>query len=203
MAYNTITIATKRLRVMIGLLGMSLAWLVCLITLSMPQSISITYYNIYAVGTFMLVLGSASILLICYKGYTKIDDIINTIAGILGLMICLFPMEYKVDGEFIKTGVLHLSSNISHIIHCCSAIGFFGLLAFNSVFLFTKSEGVKTKGKKIRNIIYYVCGAGMLLSFLCLLLPVYNSTWITEMLALTFFGISWLTKANLFKFLDE
>ena len=101
------TINTKRMRVMIGLLGMLLPWLVALVTLSWPQSISFTYYSLYAVGIFMVILGSASILLINYRGYDKGDDITATIAGILGLMICFFPMTYLPEPS-IKTGVLHL-----------------------------------------------------------------------------------------------
>ena len=134
---NTVTVDTKRMRIMIGALGMLLPWLVALITLSWPQSVSITYYSLFAVGTFMVVLGSAGILLINYKGYEKIDDITATIAGGFAILICLFPMTY-LDDPSLKTGVLHLPSNISNIFHCVSAVGFFGTLAFMSFFLFTK-----------------------------------------------------------------
>ena len=201
---NNTSIDTRRLRCMIGWLGMLLPWLVCLITLSWPDSISITYYSYLAVGTFMIVLGSAATLLVCYKGYEKIDDIINILAGIAGALICLFPMEYKVGGEYVKTGALGLPSNVSGIFHNISAFLFFGLLAFNSLFLFTKSSGEMTKNKKIRNIIFRVCGVGMLASFLILLIPgsvLENKTWVTEMFALTFFGISWLTKAKCYPWL--
>ena len=94
---SIVTVNTKRMRIMIGALGMLLPWLVALITLSWPQSISITYYSLYAVGTFMVVLGSAGILLINYKGYDTLDDVISTIAGIFGILICLFPMTYPED----------------------------------------------------------------------------------------------------------
>ena len=65
----------------------------------------------------MVVLGSAGILLINYKGYEKIDDITATIAGVFGILICLFPMTYLPDPS-VKTGILHLPSNISNIFHC-------------------------------------------------------------------------------------
>jgi len=198
------SIDTRRLRCSIGWLGMLLPWLVVLITWSWPGSISITYYSYLATGTFMVILGSAGMLLMNYKGYTKVDDIINTITGIAGLLICAFPMAYKVAGEYIDTGVLGLPSNISGIFHNISAFLFFGLLSFNSLFLFTKSSGEMTKNKKIRNIIFRVCGIGMLASFLILLIPssvLENKTWVTEMFALTFFGISWLTKANCYPWL--
>ena len=198
------SIDTRRLRCSIGWLGMLLPWLVVLITWSWPHSISITYYSYLATGTFMVILGAAGMLLANYKGYTKVDDIINTITGIAGLGICAFPMEYKIADVYVKTGILGLDSNISGIFHNIFAVLFFGLLSFNSIFLFTKTKGEMTKNKKIRNIIFIVCGIGMIASFLLMLLPqksVPNKTWITEMFALTFFGISWLTKANCYPWL--
>lgn len=205
---KNVTVDTKRMRVMIGALGMALPWLVALITLSWPQSVSITYYSLFAVGTFMVVLGSAGILLINYKGYEKIDDITATIAGIFALLICIFPMTYLPDPS-IKTGVLHLPSNISNIFHCTSAVGFFGTLAFMSFFLFTKTKGEMTKQKKIKNIIYKVCGIGMMASFLLMLLNfipgvnIYNLTWIVEAIALFFFGTSWIIKADTIPYLKD
>lgn len=166
---NTVTVDTKRMRIMIGILGMLLPWLVALITLSWPESISCTYYSLFAVGTFMVVLGSAGILLINYKGYDKLDDITATLAGIFGILICLFPMTDAVAPE-TRVGVFHLVSTTSHIFHCISAFAFFGILAFMSFFLFTKTDGNITKQKKIKNIIYRVCGIGMMASFLLLLL---------------------------------
>lgn len=204
----SVTINTKRMRIMIGLLGMLLPWLVALITLSWPQSISITYYSIYAVGAFMVVLGSASILLINYKGYNLIDDICGTTAGVFGILICLFPMTY-LDNPSLKTGIFHLPSNVSNIFHCISAMGFFGILAFMSFFLFTKTSGEITKQKKIKNIIYRVCGIGMLGSFLLLLLNLipgfdcYNLTWIVEAIALFFFGLSWIVKSDAIPLLHD
>lgn len=205
---SNITVNTKRMRIMIGILGILLPWLVSLITLSFPQSISITYYSVYAVGTFMVILGSAGILLINYKGYSKIDDVMSTIAGIFGICVCLFPMTYIYDPN-LKTGIFHLPSYISDIFHCISAFIFFGVLAFMSFFLFTKTSGEMTKQKKIKNIIYRVCGIGMLLSFALLLLNlipnvyIYNLTWIVETIALFFFGVSWIIKSDAIPFLQD
>ena len=58
-----------------------------------------------------------------------------------------------------------------------------------------------TKGKKIRNIIFRVCGIGMVASFALLLIPTPHMIWIVETIALAFFGVSWLTKANCYKWL--
>ena len=62
-----------------------------------------------------------------------------------------------------------------------------------------------TEEKKKRNIIFRVCGIGMIASFLLLipllLLKVPAATWIIEAVALLFFGVSWLTKAQCYKWL--
>lgn len=204
---QNVTIDTKRLRLSIGILGMLLPWIVVLATLTWPQSISITYYSLFAVGSFVGVLGSAASCLFSYKGYSKIDDVSSTMAAIFGMLIILFPMTY-LDDPSLKTGVLHLPSNISNIFHCVSAVGFFGTLAFMSFFLFTKTSGEMTKQKKIKNIIYRVCGIGMLASFLLMLLNFfdwapYNLTWIVEAIALFFFGVSWIVKSDAIPFLKD
>lgn len=192
-------INTVRLRAFIGWLGMLLPWIVVALVGYFPQSISATWYT-NACTVFMIILGSASILLISYKGYEKIDDILLTCAGIAGLGICLFPCSVpNVTGD---VGTFLIDSKISNIIHFICAIIFFGLLAYNSFFLFTKGAGAVTKKKKIRNIIYRVCGVGMLASFLIMILPSFHiQVWLTEAIALFFFAISFLTKADIYPWL--
>lgn len=192
-------INTLRLRAMLGWLGMLLPWIVVLLIGYFPDSISATWYT-NACTVFMIILGSASILLISYKGYEKIDDIILTLSGIFGLGICLFPCAVaNAPGE---VGTFMVNSAVSNIIHFVCAILFFGFLAYNSFFLFTKSSGEMTRKKKIRNIIYRVCGVGMLASFIIMAFPYFPcQTWVTEALALFFFGISFLTKADIYPWL--
>ena len=194
-------INTLRLRAMLGALGMLLPWIVVLLIGYFPDSISATWYT-NACTVFMIILGSSSVLLISYKGYEKIDDILTTVTGIFGLGICLFPCSPEIGlGLPLPTPFL-IPHNVSNIIHLFCAITFFILLAINSFFLFTKSSGVMTKNKKIRNIIYRVCAIGMLVSFAFLLLPPFRiQIWLVETIALAFFGISWLTKADYYPWL--
>ena len=73
-----------------------------------------------------------------------------------------------------------------------------------SFFLFTKTgDQPITKRKKIRNIIYRVCGIGMLVSFALLFIPADNVTWIVEAIALFFFGLSWIVKSDACPFLRD
>lgn len=189
----------KRLRCFVGFLAILLPWLGALLLWRFPPSISSTYYTYEAGPVFMIILGAASILLMYYDGYDKTDDILNTITGILGMCICLFPCNHAT---LQYVGTFRTPVAISMWIHNIAAVLFFVLLAYISFFQFTKSSGNMTKQKKIRNIIYRVCGIGMLASFAILLLPgFYIQTWLTEAVALFFFGVSWLTKADAFVFL--
>lgn len=189
--------SVKSLRCFIGWLAFSLAPLVAIILWKIPPSISSTYYT-HAGAVFMIILGADSIFLMFYDGYDKKDDVLNTIAGIFGLLICLFPCGYDAE----RVGTFQTPVAISSAIHNISAAVFFAILSYVSLFQFTKSNGNMTEKKKKRNVIYRICGVGMIGSFALLLLPdFYIKVWLVEAIALTFFSLSWLTKANAYKWL--
>ena len=190
---------TLRIKLILGFLAIALPWIVVLLAGHIPQSISITYYLPQCIVPFMIILGASSGFLMCYKGYDLQDDLVLTASGIFGLLICLFP-TYAPNQTLV--GTFQIPVEVSVVIHNVSAILFFVLLSYNSLFLFTKGDENPTKNKKRRNIIYIVCGIGMIASFALLLLPeFYIKVWLVETIALTFFGISFLTKADIFPFL--
>lgn len=207
------SIDTVRLRKACGWLGMLLPIIVLVLCLvfqcvpghMFPDSISQTYYFAPTITPFMIILGAASILLMCYRGYERIDDIINTLTGIAGLCICLFPCSNSYLKLEAYVGTFQIPMEISGWIHNISAVLFFGLLAYNVIFLFTKSSGEMTKNKKKRNIVYYVCGIGMAIALVGIifvnLFKVYAGTWAVEAIALFFFGIAFLTKADVYPWL--
>ena len=209
-------INTTRLRFTIGWLGMLLPWIVLILSgiygYGFPDSISATYYLPTCITPFMIILGSAGLLLFSYKGYDKQDDIVCTIAGIFALGICLFSCGTEdllarwseVEG-LTHVGTFQIIPDVSGWLHNICAFGFFGLLAYNSLFLFTKSGGEMTENKKKRNVIFRVCGVGMVVSFLAIV-PVsifkwWGGVWVVEAIALAFFAISWLTKADCYPWL--
>ena len=201
-------IDTRRLRCFVGWLGMALPWIVLILSLAFgygfPDSISATYFRSTCIAPFMIILGAAGILLLTYNGYDKVDDILNTFAGIFGLGVCLFPCS-ATSSPYI--GTFNLPASLSNTLHMISAILFFGILAYNSLFQFTKGSPEPTENKKKRNIIFRVCGIGMIASFVLLPLATYgiivipHVIWVIEAIALMFFGISWLTKANCYPWL--
>ena len=198
-----------KLRKILGWLGAMLPLIVAALYMifevgafKFPESISATYYMSSCITPFMIILGAAGILLICYDGYDTQDKIICTLAGIFGLCICIFPCD---AGFGRLVGTFQLPEAVSGWIHNITAIIFFALLAYNSYFLFTKSSGEITENKRKRNIIFRVCGIGMIASFVLLvplkLLNVYFATWLIEAIALGFFGVSWLTKSQCYTWL--
>lgn len=203
------SIDTIRLRVALGLLGMFLPIIVLVLCAIFgcapnghffPDSISATYYYDPTITPFMIILGAAGMLLMCYRGYTWVDDLINTLTGIFAWCICLFPCY---NGGYEVVGTFQVPVAVSGWIHNISAALFFVLLSYNVLFLFTKSNGEMTRNKKIRNIIYYVCGGGMLASLAAIFFvsSMYAGTWWVEAIALFLFGIAYLTKADVFPFL--
>ena len=208
------SIDTIRLRASLGWLGLLLPWIVLILCIIyqepvvfghiFPNSISETYFYYSTVTPFMIILGASGILLMCYKGYTWVDDLINTITGIAALGVCLFPTAVSInDGADGFVGTFQIPIEVSTIIHAISAVVFFALLSYNCLFLFTKSSGEMTRNKKIRNIIYYICGAGMALALVAIVLvgQIWAGTWWVEAIALMFFGIAFLTKADIYPWL--
>ena len=200
-------IDTNSYRCAIGWLGMCLPWIVVFQSLvygyGWPDSISATYFVETCIVPFMIILGMSAILLFFYKGYDRVDNILNTCAAAFGLGICLFPCD-ALDGAKLAIGTWQLPYGISDILHTVCAIGFFIILAYNSYFQFTKGSDNPTPNKLKRNIIFRVCGIGMVASFLLLTLKLFDLnyvTWTVETIALSFFGISWLTKANKYSWL--
>lgn len=200
----------KRIRNTIGFLGMLLPWIALLgtflaskhidltITFWKELSISATYYVTPALTG---ILTTAAVVLICYYGYGPKDDIPTTAAGVFGLMIVLFPCSCELSAGKI-VGFFQLQAETSHIIHCISAVCFFLLLSYISLFLFTKSypDKERTKQKIKRDTIYRICGIGMLAALVFIPLPIDfpAKIFIVEAIALTFFGISWLVKGQVF-----
>ena len=199
-------IDTKGLRCWIGWLGMALPIIVCVLSVmfgyGIPDSISATYFLEPCITPFMIILGMSGVLLFCYKGYDPLDNVLNTLAGLFALGICFFPCAATSDPII---GTFQFPADISNILHMVSAIGFFGILSCNSLFQFTKGSDNPTPNKKKRNIIFRVCGFGMITSFVALIpfsiFHVPHAIWLIETIALFFFGISWLTKANCYYWL--
>lgn len=203
-----------RIRNLCGILGVLLPWLALFsANLIDPHpgeewwwSISATYYQTPALAA---ILTPASLVMLVYIGYDVWDKIVTTFAGISGLGIVLFPCSVEWLDPSTPVGFFQLPMQVSHTLHCTFAILFFLMLAINSCFLFTQTGKYgMTHRKKVRNIIYRICGFGMagfeLLFVVAKVaaLPGYL-TMVFEIILLNLFGISWLVKGEAFPFLND
>lgn len=203
----------KRIRNLAGLMGMILPWF-CLLGYYLvyktgrngladpfPDSMSITYY---VTPVLSMVLTTASIVLMTYAGYDWRDRLVTTLSGVFGLLIVLFPCSdsngvYEAMGIGGTAGYFQTPVWLNPYIHNISACIFFILLAVNSFFLFTMGGTNPTPQKKKRNIVYKVCAVGMFVAMLLIVipLPIPHKTFWVEAVALSFFGVSWLTKGEI------
>jgi len=178
------------LRMLVGILGVALPIVLLVWKLfidgSLPDSISASYaYRTRdALVGFLFVIGW---ILFAYKGYEKMDSIAGKLACIFALGVALFPCT--AEGWQPK-------------VHYTCATCMFAILAFFSIFLFTKTrtspEGfwptvksfrlrAERKGetlereKRNRNKLYIACGIIILVCMV--MIPIYNIFWQHTVLA--------------------
>jgi hypothetical protein len=189
------------LRKVVGWLGISLAPVLIIggLFLDCPGKIDISisaYYYSHMRDELIGIISGISLFLISYHGYSRLDSVISKLAGLFALIV-----------GFVPTAPVPIKHDPKSIIHYLAAAVFFILLSYMSICLFTKTgSGSMTKQKKERNWIYRFCGITMLFSVSCIALdnipiikthiPFFSETIFFETIALTFFGVSWLTKGE-------
>lgn len=192
------------LSVLFGLIGMN----------TNPEgwwySISDTYY-----ANSMLIMVSfisISAYFFCtYGGYDWKDRVVNLISGVGLFGLLVFPCAnggMEAAGKLV--GLFNLPPNVSGTIHNSCAILAFAGFFLNEMFVFTLSNGEKTKEKKRRNIIYRCCAMCVPLAAIGLILNGFgvphlpkNIVWISEAVALEPCGLAWLVKGEALSFLND
>ncbi len=218
---NTIWLTKqKSLRRLIGILGMSLPFLLYFVLLidrgiKFPMESISHYYFTRSCGVFIIVVSLLAIFLLIYKGVENGDFFLSGAAGIFALCLLLFPTDnITICCDAGKTySVTHLPTQGSFraSFHLISAGIFLSCLAWMSLFIFTKSDKpakLRTLQKRRRNRIYRTCGVLMFLALLVILAgtlniihePFYSLNHITfwmESLAVESFGVSWMVKSEI------
>ena len=204
-------ISFMTLRKAVGWLGMSLAPAMLIVNYffsncSMVQDSISHYYYTVSGSVFVGILFAVAFFLFAYNGLERIDKWSTSIAAFFAICIALFPTN---DNSAHSCAIVHLPDHeIRRVIHYTAAALFFIVLAYISFILFTKSKGIKTKEKKIRNSIYRTSG---IVIIICIALiaffgltqnepdgsatfkPVFWLEWV----ALIAFGVSWLVKGEI------
>lgn len=220
------------LRRVVGVLGMALPILLWVglgldshFTAPFPLP-SISHYYYTRIGSILVIVVSLmATFLIVYKGKEPIDFWLSTGAGVFALALLLFPtsnLNSLCCGEqcdLCKTYSVTVLpvSQMRENFHYISAGIFLSCLAGMSLFLFTKTDkppGREGLAKQVRNRIYIICGALMILAMVVIFLDFLSTTfhvsisiphdwyeannltfWM-ETVAIESFGISWFIKGE-------
>lgn len=176
------------------------------------SSISDYYHTVMRDGLVGCIC-AISFFLYTYRGYDEKDFWATRLAATFALLVAFFPTVYTDEIVFPCNTVRLLENSLVNTIHFSSALLFFLTLAYISLFLFTKSDKSQAQlstPKRNRNRIYRVSGFIMLG---CLVLLAMYFAWLRyvfpglkgydpvfwlESIALWAFGISWLTKGEVF-----
>jgi len=174
------------------------------------------YFHTRMMTIFVAIQSMISIFLWTYRGPKGEDKHWATLASVLCLGIALFPNDLKEVVKVCNDYTAHSQDTLHHI----CAISMFLILAYFSLFLFTKTNknlhdvsdpDIQLKLK--RNNIYKTCGyvillsiflvgVGYLLSRNGVNVPTTYIFWL-ESVALFAFGLSWITKGNWFIYGDK
>lgn len=214
---QSLVISYLTLRKAVGILGMSLPFLLLLGYLifdrscTFPPSISHFYYtdlgNIF-VGT----LCAVSLFLFSYNGHDKGDKIAAKIAGLFALLVAMFPTDFGQFAGMECSRITDGENPVSNVLHYVSATILFSTFAYFSLVQFTKTNkpGQMARAKKTRNSIYKTCGWVIAISIAGIAvvsflpdslydkLKPYKPTFVLETIALLAFGFSWLIKGEIF-----
>ena len=186
------------LRRAVGVLGVLLPWLLVVVCSWLGRCVEIedsisAYYGTVSRDVFVGVLFVIALFLFAYRGYDRRDDIAGDLACVFALGVALFPITSQ--NALIRN------------VHFVSAALLFLVLAYFSIFLFTKTakDGTPTPQKATRNKVYVSSGVIMLLCIA--LVPVAYALvgeptgvakpvfWL-ETIALSVFGVSWFIKGE-------
>ncbi|MDO8998427.1 MAG: hypothetical protein Q7W45_01585 [Bacteroidota bacterium] len=210
---NSYALSYLALRKIVGFLGITFPIILILGAIAfgackgVQASIS-DYHNTSMRDVFTGILCAMSLFLFAYAGYDKLDFWMAKLCGILGFMVAIFP-----DGLDDNECTIYVNQIIPpwmEKVHLYSAGAFFLVLAYFSIFLFTKSNkatAAQTAQKKKRNLIYKICGYIMVVCIVILLLyfqipglkekfEKYSPVLFLEIIALWAFGFSWLVKGE-------
>ena len=184
------------LRRIVGLLGVGLPVVLALWGFALAGGLRLQpsisdYYGLRTRDLLVGVLFTIGWFLFCYRGYDRQDSIAGNLACLFALGVALCPNS---------------GTRWEQVVHFGSALALFVVLAYFSLFLFTKTGGSPTPEKRIRNRVYVGCGVAMLActaliglyygrlqnTAVAALHPVF---WL-ESLALWAFGASWFVKGE-------
>lgn len=183
------------IRLIIGLIALSLAGLTSFFSETEIQSISASYYEgDWARNIFVGFLFALAAFLIAYNGSSIVQMILSKVAALCAVGVAMFPCACGGYPEIIKG------------VHGASAAVMFLVLAFFCCVFFQRANAKDTYQAKARACIYAVCFVVIVLSIAMIALDhllhgaiamkINRLAFYGEAAGLISFGIAWLTASR-------
>jgi hypothetical protein len=187
------------LKLIVGLVALSLASLTAWLSHHVLESISASYYEDgWARDVFIGFLFAISAFLIAYNGDGVGEMILSKIAALAGLGVVLFPCRCGPGGD--------QSHDITSYVHFTAAAIMFAVLAGFCWMFFKRAQAKGHRQAKVRSYIYLACAItiGLVIAVLGidnftghhLGLKLPRLTFYGESAGLIAFGISWLVASR-------
>lgn len=185
----------RTIKLIVGVIALSLASLTSLFAESRITSISASYYEGgWSQSIFIGFLFAIAALLLAYNGVTRVEMVLSKIASVAALGVALFPCScgtYRPPVPFV---------------HGASAAVMFLILAFFCFGFFRRAVAKGHREAKRRAGIYAVCGLAIVLAIAVIAFDnLANGVLSTAVPRLTFYGeatglvafsLSWLTASR-------
>jgi uncharacterized membrane protein YiaA len=203
---TSLALSYLNLRRAIGFIGILLPFvlvigkIVCEGNIEIQQSISDYYYTCMR-DIFVGSMCAIGVFFFSCQGYDKKDATVANLASLFAIGVALFP-------TIPEHAPISLLEKFSAVIHYASAIALFLTLAYFSLVLFRKTDPNRemTKEKRVRNLIYTLCGTTILVSIALgitslvfldkgVIEQFYIIFWL-ESIAIIAFSFSWLIKGG-------
>lgn len=192
----------RTIKLLVGLIALSLASLTSFFAGSSITSISASYYEGgWSQSIFVGFLFAIAAFLLAYNGLSTREMVLSKVAAVAALGVALFPCKCDNQDEILP------------YVHAISAAAMFLILAYFCYLFFQRALQKGYPQAKARAIIYAVCGTVILLSILVLAIDALSGgilsakvarlTFYGERSALMAFGISWLTASRVLPLLTR
>jgi hypothetical protein len=185
----------RTMKLIVGIIATSLAYLTGRLAGSPIESISASYYEGgWSQTIFIGFLFAIAAFLAAYNGQSRTDMILSKVAAAAGLGIALFPCKCGIHVERLP------------YVHGVSAAVMFLVLVYFCYAFYTMAKAKRQMQAKARAGIYALCGVAILLSIVVLAIDniaggalgarIPRLTYYGEATGLVSFGISWLTASR-------
>ena len=184
------------MRLIVGVIAISLATLTSFFADTPIQSISASYYEDgWAQNIFVGFLFAISAFLFAYNGRSTTEMVLSKVAAIAAIGVAMFPCKCGDHQEIIR-----------HV-HGISAAVMFAILAVFCYKFYQRALGKGNLQAKLRASIYALCGIVMVASILIIAIDHFSAgaisskiirlTFFCEAAALISFGIAWLVASRI------